>query len=246
MLLGWHSGALSMQFIHLGVHSEFSVIDSIVRIGDLVKAAARDQMPALALTDLSNLYAAVKFYKACTSKGIKPILGSEIRVADDGQRATLLAMDQTGWRHLTEIVSLGFTDGLRLGIPCIERDWIFGKSDGLICILGQHSDVGQALSSATPEKALPILQEWQQRFGDRVYLSICRTQRDGEDDYIEQVLTIAAQTGVGVVAHNDVRFMHSEDFEAHEARVCISSGHVLGDEKRPKHYSAEQDGRAVF
>lgn len=229
-----------MQFIHLGVHSEFSVTDSIVRINDLVKAAAQDHMPALALTDLSNLYAAVKFYKACLGKGIKPILGSEVRLGEDAGRATLLAMDQIGWRHLTEIVSLGFTDGLRLGIPWVERDWIFNQAEGLIVLLGQHSDVGQALSSAAPDKALPILQQWQQRFGNRVYLSICRTQRDGEDAYIEQVLDIAAQTGVGVIAHNDVRFMQADDFEAHEARVCIAGGHVLGDDKRPKPYSSEQ------
>ena len=167
-----------MQFIHLGVHSEFSVTDSIIRISDMVKAAAQDRMPALALTDLSNLYAAVKFYKACLGKGIKPILGSEIRLGDEAGRATLLAMDQGGWRHLTEIVSLGFTDGQRLGIPCIERDWIFHKSDGLIVLLGASSDVGQALSSAAPAKALPLLHDWQQQFGDRVYLSICRTQQD--------------------------------------------------------------------
>lgn len=231
---------MAMQFIHLGVHSEFSVTDSIIRLGDLVKAAAQDHMPALALTDLSNLYAAVKFYRACLAKGIKPILGSEIRLNDEAGRATLLAMDQIGWRQLTELVSLGFTEGLKLGIPCVARDWVFNQSDGLIVLLGAHSDVGQALCSAAPDRALPILQEWQQRFGDRVYLSICRTQREGEDDYIEQVLNLAEKTGVGVVAHNDVRFMQADDFEAHEARVCIGSGQVLGDEKRTKHYSPEQ------
>ena len=229
-----------MHFIHLGIHSEFSVIDSIVRIGDLVKAAAKDQMPALALTDLSNLYAAVKFYKACLGKGIKPILGSDIRLGDDKQRVMLYAMNQTGWRHLTEIVSQGFTDGLKLGTPIIERDWIFAKHDGLIVVLGASSDVGLALSGATPERAEPILAEWQAVFGDRVYLGLTRTHRSGEDDYIEHALDLAERAQVPVVAHNDVRFMTAEDFEAHEARVCISSGYVLGDDKRPKLYSAEQ------
>lgn len=229
-----------MSFIHLGIHSEFSIVDSIVRIPALVKAAASDQMPALALTDLSNLYAAVKFYKACLGKGIKPILGSEIRLCDDKGRATLLAMNNNGWRNLTEIVSQGFTDGLKLGIPCIDRDWVFKKNNSLIALLGIHSDVGQALRSSTPEKADELLQQWIEQFADRVYLAISRTNRPGEDEFIELALALAEKHQVGVIAHNDVRFMESSDFEAHEARVCIASGYVLGDERRPRDYSEAQ------
>ena len=229
-----------MSFVHLGVHSEFSIVDSIVRIPALVHAAAQDQMPALALTDLSNLYAAVKFYKACLGKGIKPILGSEIRLCDDKGRATLLAMNNEGWRNLTEIVSLGFTDGLTLGIPCVEREWIFKKNNRLIAILGLHSDVGQALRSSTPEKADELLQDWIAQFSDRVYLAITRTHRPGEDEFVELALKLAEKHQIGVIAHNDVRFMQPSDFDAHEARVCIASGYVLGDERRPKDYSEEQ------
>ena len=229
-----------MSFIHLGVHSEFSIVDSIVRIPALVHAAAQDQMPALALTDLSNLYAAVKFYKACLGKGIKPILGSEIRLGDDKGRATLLAMNNDGWRSLTEIVSLGFTDGLSLGIPCVDRDWIFKKNNNLIAILGLHSDVGQALRGSTPEKADELLEEWIAQFADRVYLAITRTHRPGEDEFIEMALQLAEKHQIGVIAHNDVRFMQPSDFEAHEARTCITAGYVLGDERRPKDYSEEQ------
>ncbi|XID75852.1 DNA polymerase III subunit alpha [Alkanindiges sp. WGS2144] len=229
-----------MSFIHLGLHSEFSIVDSIVRIPDLIKAAASDQMPALALTDLSNLYAAVKFYNACLGKGIKPILGSEIRLCDEKGRATLLAMNNDGWRNLTEIVSMGFTDGLTLGIPCIERDWIFKKNNNLIALLGMHSDVGQALRSSSPSKAEDLLEEWISQFADRVYLAISRTNRPGEDEFIELALQLAEKYQIGVVAHNDVRFMRSSDFEAHEARVCIASGYVLGDERRPRDYSDAQ------
>lgn len=229
-----------MSFVHLGIHSEFSIVDSIVRIPDLVNTAAKDGMPALVLTDLSNLYAAVKFYKSCLGKGIKPILGSEIRLNNEKGRATLLAMNNHGWRNLTEIVSLGFTDGLELGIPSIQRDWIFNKSSDLIVLLGQHSDVGQALNTATPEKAEPLLKEWVEQFGNRVYLAISRTNRSGEDQFTAQALRLAEQFQIGVVAHNDVRFMKTEDFDAHEARVCIAAGNVLGDERRPKNYSDEQ------
>lgn len=229
-----------MSFVHLGIHSEFSIADSIVRIPDLVSTAAKDKAPALALTDLSNLYAAVKFYKSCLGKGIKPILGSEIRLNNDKGRVTLLAMNNQGWRNLTEIVSMGFTDGLELGIPCIQRDWIFEKSGQMIALLGQHSDVGQALLSATPEKAEVLLQDWIDQFGNRVYLALSRTNRSGEEAFIIGALALAEKMQVGVVAHNDVRFMQAADFEAHEARVCIASGHVLGDERRPRLYNEAQ------
>jgi DNA polymerase-3 subunit alpha len=229
-----------MSFIHLGVHSEFSIVDSIVRIPDLVKSAAKDAMPALALTDLSNLYAAIKFYKSCLGKGIKPILGSEIRLNDDKGRATLLAMNNQGWLNLTEIVSQGFTEGLQLGIPCIARDWIFQKNDNLIALLGQHSDVGQALATSTPEKAEPLLEQWIEQFGNRVYLAITRSSRAGENEFIQHAIKLAEKYQIGLIAHNDVRFMSSDDFEAHEARVCIASGHVLGDERRPRNYHESQ------
>ena len=114
------------------------------------------------------------------------------------------------------------------------------KNDNLIALLGQHSDVGQALLTATPEKAEPLLEQWIEQFGNRVYLAISRTNRANEDAFIQQVVKLAEKYQVGVVAHNDVRFMVSEDFEAHEARVCIASGYVLGDERRPRYYSESQ------
>ena len=229
-----------MTFIHLGVHSEFSIVDSIARVDELVKQAVNDQMPALALTDLSNLHAAVKFYTGCRSKGIKPILGSEIRLEDPLGRVTLLAMNQIGWRHLTEVVSQGFIEGLTLGIPLIKTPWIFNKNNGLIALLGQNSDVGQALRSATPERAETLLEAWRSHFGDRVYLTISRTGRPNESAYVEAALVLAEKLQVPVVAQNDIRFIVSDDFDAHEARVCIASGCVLADERRPRDYTAEQ------
>lgn len=110
-----------MQFVHLGIYTEFSITESIVRIPDLVNAAVKDQMPALALTDLSNLHAAVKFYNSCLKKGIKPLLGSTIRLDDAQHRATLLAMSNVGWKSLTEIVSRGFIEGQQLYPMCTKR-----------------------------------------------------------------------------------------------------------------------------
>ncbi|MDG3555921.1 DNA polymerase III subunit alpha [Acinetobacter bereziniae] len=229
-----------MQFVHLGIHTEFSITESIVRIPDLIKAAASDEMPALAITDLSNLHAAVKFYNKALSKGIKPIFGSVIRLNDANHKATLLAMTNKGWRGLTEIVSRGFIEGQQLSIPCIQKQWILEQSEDIILLLGLHSDVGEMLCSAYPEKAEPLLEQWIEKFGNRVYLALTRTGRPLEEDFNQEAVKLAAKYKIGVVAHNDVHFITAEDYEAHEARVCIADGYVLGDNKRPKNYSPEQ------
>ncbi|MBK0063071.1 MULTISPECIES: DNA polymerase III subunit alpha [unclassified Acinetobacter] len=229
-----------MQFVHLGIHTEFSITESIVRIPDLIKAAVSESMPALALTDLSNLHAAVKFYESCLSKGIKPILGSQIRLNDAEHRVTLLAMTNDGWRSLTEIVSRGFIEGQQLSIPCVQKEWILEQHQDIIVLLGQQSDVGRMLCSSNPQKAEPLLQAWQEKFGNRVYLALTRTDRAGEEDYVQEAVKLAAKYNVGVVAHNDVHFVERDDFEAHEARVCIADGYVLADDRRPRHYSPEQ------
>ncbi|WPP68664.1 DNA polymerase III subunit alpha [Acinetobacter pittii] len=229
-----------MQFVHLGIYTEFSITESIVRIPDLVNAAVKDQMPALALTDLSNLHAAVKFYNSCLKKGIKPLLGSTIRLDDAQHRATLLAMSNVGWKSLTEIVSRGFIEGQQLSIPCVKKEWVLEQHQDIIVLLGQHSDVGQMLCSSNPQKAAPLLEAWIEKFGNRVYLALTRTDRPGEEDFIQEAAKLAAYYNVGVVAHNDVHFVEKEDFEAHEARVCIADGYVLADDRRPRLYSPEQ------
>ncbi|MDU5498687.1 MAG: DNA polymerase III subunit alpha, partial [Acinetobacter baumannii] len=207
---------------------------------DLVKTAVKDEMPALALTDLSNLHAAVKFYNSCLKKGIKPILGSAIRLNDAQHRATLLAMSDIGWKGLTEIVSRGFIEGQQLSIPCVQKEWVLEQHQDIIVLLGQHSDVGQMLCSSNPQKAEPLLEEWIEKFGNRVYLALTRTDRPGEEDFIQEAAKLAAKYNIGVVAHNDVHFIEKEDFEAHEARVCIADGYVLADDRRPRLYSPEQ------
>ncbi|WP_343594558.1 DNA polymerase III subunit alpha [Acinetobacter sp.] len=229
-----------MQFVHLGIHTEFSITESIVRIPDLIKAAVSEEMPALALTDLSNIHAAVKFYKSCLGKGIKPILGSNVRLNDADHRITLLSMTNKGWRNLTEVISRGFIEGQHLDIPCIKKEWILEQHQDMIVLLGLHSDVGQMLISSNPQKAEPLFEEWLEKFGNRVYFALTRTNRPNEEDFIAEAVKLAAKYNVGVVAHNDVHFVTEEDFEAHEARVCIADGYVLADGRRPRLYSPEQ------
>lgn len=229
-----------MAFVHFGIHTEFSITDSIVRIKALVKAAKADNQLALAISDLSNLYATVKFYKACLDAGIKPIIGSEVWLENDSTTVTLLASNQVGYKNLTNIVSKGFVDGQVMGKPIIQRDWIFERSEGVIVLFTEKSDVGQAMLSGHPEKADSLLQQWQTTFADRVYFAIKRTQRANEDRFIEQAIRMSNAFDVPIIAHNDVRFLTEDDFEAHEARVCIANSQVLADPNRPRDYSAEQ------
>lgn len=229
-----------MRFVHLGIHTEFSITESIVRVPDLIKAAVNEEMPALALTDLSNLHAAVKFYGKCLGQGIKPILGSVLRLNDADHRVTLLSMTNHGWRNLTELVSRGYIEGQQLNIPCVNKAWILEQADDLILLLGIQSDVGKMLITSNPQKAEPLLEEWIEKFGNRVYLALTRTDRPDEDTFIAEAVKLAKKYNIGVVAHNDVHFIRREDYEAHEARVCIADGYVIGDNRRPKTYSPEQ------
>ena len=233
-----------MAFVHLGIHSEFSITDSIIRIKPLVKAAAADEQMALALTDLSNLYATVKFYRACLDAAIKPIIGAEIILDEESTRLTLLAMNNEGYQSITRIVSLGFTDGRmnpeNRGIPIVSKEHLLTNSEGVIILFTEKSDVGQALMGANPERGHQLIAEYQAAFDDRLYFAIKRTRRAGEDTFIEQSIFAGQRHGIPIVAHNDVRFLTEEDFDAHEARVCIASSHVLADPNRPHDYSSEQ------
>ena len=233
-----------MAFVHLGIHSEYSITDSIVRIKPLIKAAAADNQSALALTDLSNLYATVKFYRACLGAGIKPIIGSEIIMDNEDTRLVLLAMDNEGYQNITRIVSLGFTEGradvANHGVPVVERRHVLEHAAGVIVLFTEKSDVGQALVSSMPEKADELLTEWQAQFDDRLYFAIKRTNRSGEDAFIKAAIHSGTKHRIPIIAHNDVRFLEQDDFDAHEARVCIAGSYVLADPNRPRLYSDEQ------
>lgn len=233
-----------MAFVHLGIHSEYSITDSIIRIKPLVKAAAADGQKALALTDLSNLYGTVKFYRACLGAGIKPIIGTELIMDDEHTRLTLLAMNNEGYQNITRVVSLGFTEGrndpANHGIPVVKRQQILAHADGVIVLFTEKSDVGHTLLGSMPEKAAALIEDWQAHFADRLYFAIKRTNRPGEDTFIEAAIECGAKHRIPIVAHNDVRFLTQEDFEAHEARVCIAGSYVLADPNRPREYSEAQ------
>ncbi|MGD2084009.1 MAG: PHP domain-containing protein, partial [Chromatiales bacterium] len=237
---------MTPTFVHLRVHSEYSLVDGICRIKPLVKAAATAVMPAVALTDQSNLFAMVRFHKAAVAAGVKPIFGVDAWLRDEADpnkpfRLVLLVQNDRGYRNLTELVSRGYREGQHLGRPMLERDWFEGASEGLIALSGGvEGDVGRALLHGHEDRARALLDGWLALFGDRFYLELQRTGRDGEEDCLHASVDLAARSGVPVVATNDVRFLARDDFDAHEVRVCIHEGRTLDDPRRPRHYSDQQ------
>ncbi len=234
-------------FVHLHVHSEYSLVDGLLRIKPMVKAVAEAGMPAIAITDQLNLFGLVRFYKAALAMGVKPIIGAEMLVRnpeDAGQphRLVLLAQNQAGYLNLTRLVSRAYLEGQQgTAMPQVERDWIVAAAGGLIALSGGPAgDVGQALLSGNRVLGERRLNHWLGAFGDRYYLELLRTGRSNEAEYLELGVELAIARGVPVVATNDVRFLTPDDFEAHEARVCIHDGQTLGDSRRPRRYSEEQ------
>jgi DNA polymerase-3 subunit alpha len=238
-------------FVHLSVHTEYSLVDGLVRIPGLVEAAAAAGMPAVAVTDQSNLFAMVKFYAAAEKRGVKPVIGADVLVRDAEDpsrhsRLILLCQDKSGYRNLSRLLTRGQIEGRRGGAPMLDRAWLRGATDGLIALSGaREGDVGRELIAGREARAGLALDAWLDLFGDRYYLELQRTGRPNEDAYTAAAVALAARRGVGVVATNDVRFLGPGDFEAHEARVCIQEGHLLADQRRPRRYTPQQYLRGV-
>jgi DNA polymerase III subunit alpha len=240
-------GRLLRQFVHLRLHTEYSLVDGIVRVPDLMAAVAAAGMPAVALTDQSNLFAMVKFYKEALAAGVKPLIGVDTWIREAGERvppsrAVFLCQNLEGYRHLTELVTRSFLVGQQRGVPMLDRSWLQGDMlRGLIVLSGgAEGDIGQAFARGRDDEALRCLTRWQELCGDRFYLEVQRTGRAGEEAYAEAVMELAQESGVAALATNEVRFLTRAEFEAHEARVCIHDGAQLADPSRVRRYSEEQ------
>lgn len=236
------------NFIHLKAHSEYSIIDGLLRIKPWLKRVKELAMPAVAITDHSNLFALVKFYKTALSLGIKPIIGADITLVRGDEESyekssvTLLAQNKQGYHHLTCLLSDAYIKGQSDDDqPCVHWEWLQKANAGLIVLSGaREGDIGQALLANDERKAERLLKEWSAIFSDRFYIELQRTGRHNEEDYIHAAVALATKHQVPVVATNEVRFLTQDDFEAHEARVCIHSGYVLDDQSRPRDYSEQQ------
>ncbi|MHB8814282.1 MAG: PHP domain-containing protein, partial [Steroidobacteraceae bacterium] len=238
---------MSAGFVHLRLHTEYSLIDSVVRVPELIEAVAAAGMPAVAATDQSNLFAMVKFYRAALARGVKPIIGVDLLVREPGERQqpariTFICQNQTGYLNATRLVSRAYLEGQQRGVPLIERGWLTPATlDGLIGLsCATEGDVGRALVNGREDDAARALDSWLALLPERYYIELQRLGRADEESYIAAAVNLAGRRGIPVVATNDVRFLKQGDFESHEARVCIRDGTLLGDASRVRRYTSQQ------
>ncbi|MEM7054516.1 MAG: DNA polymerase III subunit alpha, partial [Pseudomonadota bacterium] len=232
-------------FVHLRVHSQYSLEDGIATPEALVAKARKMGMPAIAITDWHNVFGLVKFYRAAQKAGIKPLIGADVRITDPQNAenfasATLLVQNRTGYLNLCKLLSRSFIDGRHRGHPRLHREWLSQHSEGLIVLIGWASDVGQAIVEDYIEEAGQRLGHWLNDFGDRLYIELQRTGREAESQTESGLLMLAGQLGIPVVASNDVRFPETEQFLAHEARVCIHQGWLLDSDRRSHDFVDQQ------
>lgn len=248
-----------MSFTHLHVHSEYSLSDGLLKVDGLARAAAAAGMPAVALTDVGNLFGALKFYNAAVANGVKPIIGCELQLLIDESRGVsetlgakrgeesccsvvALCRDNAGYRDLTRLVTRSYIEGQTYQGPVVRREWLRECADGLIILSGGvRGDVGRRLLEGNENKAARALRFWREVFPDRYYLEVFLTGRKGEDVHCQRTLSLAARERLPLVATNDVCFLGEEDFDAHEVRVCIAQGgYTLKDAARRRRHSRRQ------
>jgi DNA polymerase-3 subunit alpha len=234
-------------FVHLRLHSEYSVVDGIVRIDDAIKRAQADRMPALALTDLGNLFGMVKFYKAARGKGVKPVAGCDLWITNDANRdqphrLLLLCRNRTGYLRLCDLLSQAYRTNQHRGRAELRREWLEeGGAEGLIALSGAHlGDVGQALLQENMAAARERAEVWARIFPGAYYIELQRTGLPQADAQARRAADLAAELGLPVVATHPIQFLAPDDFKAHEARVCIAEGYMLADKRRPRAFTEEQ------
>jgi DNA polymerase III subunit alpha len=235
------------QFVHLRCHSEYSIIDGIVRIDDYIAAASNDAMPALALGDLSNLFGAIKFYKAARDKGIKPIIGCDLwlensKNRDQAHRILLLVQNSVGYLKLCQLISRAYLENQYRGRAELKQAWLHDTEGLLLISGGAQSDIGTALQANNHAVAIELAKTWSAMFPNRFYLELQRTKPDdaAQQSLINGAINLASQLDLPVVATHPIQFISPDDFKAHEARTCISEGYMLADSRRPKNFTPEQ------
>ncbi len=234
------------SFIHLHVHSEYSLADGVARIKPTIAQAKAFGMPALAIADLNNIYAAVKFYQSCVSAGVKPIIGAEVWVENPVEprqydKLLLLAQNNTGYTHLCEILSEAVIHNQHQGKPVVGWQYLQERADGLLAMMHpQNGRLSHLIQKTELGEASKILAKYQTLFPGRLYLEISRVGSPGEDAYIANCVTLASTTVLPLVAVNQVQFVNQADFRSHEVRVCINDGRQLGDPRRVKRFTDQQ------
>jgi len=236
----------SPSFVHLRLHSEYSISDGMLRVDEAIAAAAADYMPALALTDFNNVFGLIKFYTSARKAGIKPVAGCDVLISNDADRdrphrLLLLCQSREGYLLLCQLLSRGYLENQNRGRAELRREWFHAGTQGLIALSGAHlGDVGSALLSGNLAQARKHAGEWAALFNNRYYLEIQRGGFPEDAPHVQGAVQLAAELGLPVVATHPVQFLQAADFKAHEARVCISEGYVLNDKRRPKQFTPQQ------
>ncbi|VFP82962.1 DNA polymerase III subunit alpha [Candidatus Erwinia haradaeae] len=234
------------RFIHLRVHSDYSMIDGLSKIESLVYHAADMGMPALGLTDYHNLFGLIKFYNAAHEKGLKPIIGVDLRmhcreIGKELVHITALAMNNQGYQNLIVLISKSYLRGYGGSGPTIERHWLVEHQEGLLLLSGGYQgDIGKALLRGNQNTVQAFIKFYNKYFPQRYYIELTRTGRRDEEIYLHQAVALAIAQELPVVATNEVCFIAESDFETHEIRVAIHTGHTLDDTRRPRFYTAQQ------
>jgi len=249
------------QFIHLRLHSEYSITDGAVRIDDAVQAACNDAMGALALTDLGNLFGLIKFYSAARAGGVKPIAGADVWLSNELEpdlphRMLLLVQNHTGYLNLCQLLTKASLQNQVHGRAEVHPSWFVkvpGKNsgdskkaeqslaDGLVALSGAHlGDVGSALLAGNLEQAKKLAMHWQGVFGGRYFIELQRSGHAQDESHVQLGCQLASELDIPVVATHPIQFMKPDDFTAHEARVCIAEGELLGNPRRPKLFTEQQ------
>jgi DNA polymerase III subunit alpha len=242
-----------MSFVHLRLHTEYSVVDGTLRVADAAAAARADGQPALAISDLGNLFGAVKFYKACRGQGVKPIIGADLWLeppADGGERQPsrllVLVQDASGYHHLSELLARAWTTNAQRAQAWVKWDWLAELGDGLIALSGADAGaVGQALLAGDPARARSLAGRLAALFPGRFYIELQRAGAPAHEAQLRAAVPLAAELGLPVVATHPVQFLVPDDFDAHEARVCIAEGELLANPRRVRRFTREQYFRSA-
>ncbi|TGE84129.1 DNA polymerase III subunit alpha [Pseudoalteromonas sp. KS88] len=234
------------DFVHLRVHSDFSMVDGLAKTKPIVAKAQELELPALAITDQMNLCGLVRFYDTAHNAGIKPIVGADFwlhspEFPEGPCRLVILAKDNIGYKNITLLISKAYQRGHLFHRPVIEREWLVEHKEGLILLSGaKDGDLGKALLKGNAGIIESVVSFYKQHFSDHYYIELIRTLRTQEEEYLHLAVELADVEQLPVVATNEVVFLKPENFEAHEIRVAIFDGYTLDDKRRPKRFSEEQ------
>ena len=237
---------MNPQFVHLRMHSEYSVTDSTVRLDSAIKKVKEQGVGALGLTDLNNIFGGLIFYTHARKAGVKAIMGCDLILENESDREkpyrmAVLCQNHDGYKNLCEIQTHAWLKNQYMGRGETKLQWLFDHNEGLIILSGgPEGEIAQLCLAGKKAEALALANKMKATFGDRFYLELQRAGRPSDEAVVRYHLSIAAECDIPVVATHPIQFLEPEDFDAHDIRVCIARGEVLADKGRAKLYSREQ------